>query len=360
MSLLMRHAFLPMLFALALNGCATPASLAPRASYSNPVLDADFPDPAVLKAPDGFYYVYGTQGGGEGQMRNVQVARSPDLLRWELLGDALPAKPSWASKTQDFWAPHVHRASGRYYLYYSAKPDAALADPERGLCLAVATADRPEGPFRDRGEPLQCGPGFVNIDPMAYDDPATGKRLLYWGSGFGAIKVQELGPDRLDFAPGSAPVDLIQPVKSEDPNEYQRLIEGAWVIRRGGYYYLFYSGDNCCGPKAHYAVMVARSRSATGPFETLAAATGAPNSVILERQGLWVAPGHNAVVQDADGNDWMLYHAVDSRRPRSKPADDVNSRRVMLLDRIVWKDGWPQVEGRGPSTAPRPAPAVRP
>ena len=360
MSLLMRHAFLLMLFALALNGCATPASLAPRASYSNPVLDADLPDPAVLKAPDGFYYVYGTQGGGEGQMRNVQVARSPDLLRWELLGDALPAKPSWASKTQDFWAPHVHRASGRYYLYYSAKPDAALADPERGLCLAVATANRPGGPYRDKGEPLQCGSGFVNIDPMAYDDPATGKRLLYWGSGFGAIKVQELGPDRLDFAPGSAPVDLIQPVKSEDPHEYQRLIEGAWVIRRDGYYYLFYSGDNCCGPKAHYAVMVARSRSATGRFETLAAATGAPNSVILERQGLWVAPGHNAVVQDADGNDWMLYHAVDSRRPRSKPADDVNTRRVMLLDRIVWKDGWPQVEGRGPSTAPRPTPAVQP
>ena len=49
--------------------------------------------------------------------------------------------------------------------------------------------------------------------------------------------------------------------------------------KRGDFYYLFYSGDNCCGPKAHYAVMVARSRSATGPFETLATATGAPNSV---------------------------------------------------------------------------------
>jgi arabinan endo-1,5-alpha-L-arabinosidase len=356
----MRHALLIAAIVVSLNGCAArpPAGLA-TATYANPVLDADFPDPASLKAPDGFYYVYATQGGGEGAMRNIQVARSSDLVSWQLMGDALPQKPAWASKTQDFWAPHVHRADGRYYLYYSAKPDAALADESRGLCLAVATAERPEGPFRDSGRPLQCGPGFVNIDPMAYDDPATGKRLLYWGSGFGPIKVQELGRDRISFASGSTPIDLIPAVKSEDPNEYQRLVEGAWVIRRDGYYYLFYSGDNCCGPNAHYAVMVARSRSATGPFQTLAAATGAPNSVILERRDIWVAPGHNAVVRDARGEDWMLYHAVDSRRPRSKSTDDVNTRRVMLLDRIVWRDGWPRVEGNGPSTGPQPAPAAR-
>jgi arabinan endo-1,5-alpha-L-arabinosidase len=344
---------------LALAGCVSSQDAPPeQATYANPVLDSDFPDPAVLKAGDGYYYAYATQGAAAGPMRNIQAARSKDLVRWEVLGDALPVKPSWASKTQDFWAPDVKFAGGRYYLYYSAKPDAALTDASRGLCLAVATAERPEGPFRDIGTPLQCGSGFINIDPMAYDDPATGKRLLYWGSGFGPIKVQELAPDRVSFARGSSPIGLIDVVKSEDPNEYQRLIEGAWVILRDGWYYLFYSGDNCCGPKAHYAVMVARSRSATGPFQTLAAATGRANSVILEREGIWVAPGHNSVVQDGAGNDWMLYHAVDSRTPRSKPADEVNTRRVMLIDRIVWKDGWPMVESGGPSTGPRPAPAL--
>jgi arabinan endo-1,5-alpha-L-arabinosidase len=360
MSLAMRSFSIGLLAALALSGCAAgaPASR-PSPTYANPVLDTDFPDPAVLKAEDGFYYSYATQSGGEGAMRNIQVARSRDLVGWELLADALPQKPAWASKTQDFWAPHVHRDGGRYFLYYSAKPDAALTDQTRGLCLAVATADRPEGPFRDMGRPLLCGPGFVNIDPMAFDDPATGKRLLYWGSGFGPIKVQELAADRLSFAPGSAPLDLVHPVKSEDPGEYQRLIEGAWVIRRDGYYYLFYSGDNCCGAKAHYAVLVARSRSATGPFETLAAATGAPSSVILEQRDIWAAPGHNSIVRDERGDDWILYHAVDERKPRSKPSDDVNTRRIMLIDRIVWRDGWPRLEGNGPSSGERARPAVR-
>jgi arabinan endo-1,5-alpha-L-arabinosidase len=336
----MRGLLLTLLFVATLFGCTTVGERESKvARPANPAIDSDFPDPAVLKARDGRYYAYATQGGG----LNIQVARSDDLARWQRLGDALPVKPRWASRTQDFWAPHVIEDRGRYYLYYSAKPDAALSDQNQGLCLAVAMASRPEGPFIDVGRPLQCGPGFVNIDPMAFDDPATGKRLLYWGSGFQPIKVRELAPDRISFAEGSSAVDLIAPVKSEDPDQYQRLVEGAWMVRHGGWYYLFYSGDNCCGPKAHYAVMVARSRSATGPFQTLAEATGARNSVIMEQRGNWIAPGHNSVATDSAGRDWIVYHAVDARRPRSNPGDEVNTRRVMLIDRLVWRNGWPEV-----------------
>jgi arabinan endo-1,5-alpha-L-arabinosidase len=117
---------------------------------------------------------------------------------------------------------------------------------------------------------------------------------------------------------------------------------------------MFYSGNNCCGKNAHYAVLVARSRSATGPFEKLA-----PNPVILEQRGNWVAPGHNAIVTDASGQDWMVYHAVDARRPRTTATDEINTRRVMLIDKIVWRDGWPRIEGNGPSATPLKAPKVR-
>lgn len=328
-----------------LAGCAAgpPPAQGTLASGGNPVLDANFPDPAVLRAADGTWFAYATQGEAGGRMLNIQLARSRDLVTWERVGDALPEKPAWASRTQDFWAPHVSHHRGRYYLYYSAKPDAALDDPARGLCLGVASAARPEGPFTDSGAPLACGKGFVNIDPMAFDDPATGKTYLYWGSGFGPIKVRELAEDRVSFAPGSAAIDLVPVIPDEDPANYQRLVEGAWVTLHGGWYYLFYSGDNCCGEKAHYAVMVARSRSATGPFETLAEATGAASSVILARDDRWIAPGHNAVVEDERGRHWTLYHAVDARRPREAEADEVNTRRVMLLGRIAWAEGWPRI-----------------
>jgi arabinan endo-1,5-alpha-L-arabinosidase len=161
--------------------------------------------------------------------------------------------------------------------------------------------------------------------------------------------------------PGSQAIDLVATIKDENPANYQRLVEGAWITERGGYYYLFYSGDNCCGDKAHYAVMVARSKSATGPFETLAQATGKSNSVILELNERFVAPGHNSVIRDAAGQDWIFYHAIDSKNRllKSDISGDRNVRRIMLMDRLNYRGGWPVIKKGSPSTTPQPAPKVR-
>jgi arabinan endo-1,5-alpha-L-arabinosidase len=324
-----------------------------RGTYVNPVLDHDFPDPAVILAPDGFYYAYATQTLRDGEWTNIQVARSLDLVHWDLLGDALPEKPDWAQETQDFWAPSVLCDGTTYFMYYSATPDVCHFH-ERGHALAVATSDSPAGPFVDMGMPLLLGAGFEYIDPMAYDDPVTGKHLLDWGSGFQPIKVQELGPDRLSFAPESEPVDLVWPNPVKDA--FPRLVEASWVIRHDDRYYLFYSGDNCCGPEAEYGVMVARSKDAMGPFETLEQAKGVPYSLILHKNHFWLAPGHNCIAADKAGQLWMLYHAIDPNKARQRQEDEINSRRVMLIDRIDWKDGWPSVGT--PSHEPRPIPAA--
>lgn len=47
---------------------------------------------------------------------------------------------------------------------------------------------------------------------------------------------------------------------TEDLTDYQRLTEGAWIIYRQPFYYLFYSGDNCCGDRTRYAVQAARAK----------------------------------------------------------------------------------------------------
>jgi arabinan endo-1,5-alpha-L-arabinosidase len=324
--------------------------------YTNPVFDVDFPDPTIVRAVNGWFYAYATQTIIDGQTINIQVARSKDLINWEHLGDALPTKPAWANQTQKFWAPHVSRFGDTYYMYYSADPNTLT-----GLCLAVATSKSPRGPFTDSGQPLKCGASFVNIDPMAFDDPRTGKRLLYWGSGFQPIRVQELAPDRLSFAPRSEALDLVRTIKDEKPDNYQRLIEGAWMTEHGGYYYLFFSGDNCCGDKAHYAVMVARSKSATGPFQTLAEATGKSTSAILERNERWIAPGHNSVIRDAKGQDWIFYHAIDAKNRflKNDISGDRDVRRIMLMERLVYRNGWPSIDKSSPSTTRQPGPTVR-
>ena len=79
----------------------------------------------------------------------------------------------------------------RYLMYYSATHD-ACHDPERGHCLAVATSDSPAGPFVDMGMPLLLGDGVRIYRPDGVRRSGDGKHLLYWGSGFQPIKVQEL------------------------------------------------------------------------------------------------------------------------------------------------------------------------
>ncbi|MDQ4120268.1 MAG: glycoside hydrolase family 43 protein [Acidobacteriota bacterium] len=310
--------------------------------YQNPIFDFDFPDPTLIRAADGNFYAYATQTNVYGGWINIQVARSADLVNWQLLGDALPTKPVWANQTQNFWAPHVQYADGKYFMYYSADPNSRT-----GLCMAVATADNPAGPFTDKGSPLLCGNGFVNIDPMTFDDPATGKRLIYWGSGFQPIKVQELAADRINFAPGSQAVNLIFPVSDPNPNSYRDLVEGAWVIFRNGFYYLFFSGDDCC-TIAHYAVMVARSTSATGPFTILPENDG----VIIRGNEKWLGPGHNSVIRDDRSADWIVYHAY---HPENRARG-----RVMLINRLVYgSDGWVRAEAGAPTTETRLGPFIR-
>lgn len=81
--------------------------------------------------------------------------------------------------------------------------------------------------------------------------------------------------------------------------------------------------------------------SATGPYDSYKDVTGNSTNVILEKNELWIAPGHNSIVKDATNQEWIIYHAID--------ANDKNKGRVMLLDKIIYKNGWPQIESNTPS-----------
>ena len=306
----------------------------------NPVLNLDFPDPTVINA-NGTYYAYATQGTYEGKMNNIQVATSKDLFHWKYLGDALPQKPTWASNTQSFWAPDVlyDPSIKQYVMYYSAKNN----DTSVNMCTGVAFSKNPAGPFIDKGSPILQGKGFSNIDPMAMIDPKTGKKILYWGSDFAPIQVRELNGNWKSFKEGSTATPVLLPDKEK---EYSKLIEGAWVDYHDGKYYLYYSGDFCCGDNANYAVMVARSDNAFGPFEGLDEANGTNSSVILEKDSSWFAPGHNSIVKDNKGNLWIAYHAIwpNEAAMAREEGKDKYVRRVMCIEPVVFKNGWPVVK----------------
>ncbi len=334
----------------------------PARTYTNPVSApfADtFADPSVIHADDGFWYAFGTsdplRSGGEPAA--IPTARSKDLVHWSYVGDVFSDanRPAWATATSGLWAPDIRHFGGRYVLYYTVT-DTTLNGGDDSA-IGMATAPSPAGPWTDSGAPVVAprpapGGGFLwTFDPAELTD-ASGHRWLYFGSYFGGIWVAPLSPDGAHTTGPAVQVAI--------DNRY----EGAYVVRRGGWYYLFASAANCCaGPATGYTVFTGRSTSPTGPFvdrdgiPLLTSRVGG-TIVITPNGNSWVGTGHNAIATDAAGQDWLVYHAIDRHQPYLNEPFGIN-RRPMLIDRLNWIGGWPTVRnGRGASDTPQPAPAV--
>lgn len=292
--------------------------------FQNPVFNKDFPDPNLVKAPDGYFYAYSTQANWGSGTLVMPILRSRDLVNWEEMGAALEKRPGWKEKG-GIWAPDAVWYNGLYRLYYSYS---TWGDPNPGIGLAVS--ETPAGPFRDLGKVfLSKEIGVDNsIDAFFIED--NGKPYLFWGSFHGIYGV-ELTEDGTK-------------VKGEKFRIAGDAYEGTYILKKGNYYYYFGSTGTCCeGASSTYRVKVARAADLRGPYLDK---DGKPllengGTLLLEGNEAYAGPGHNGdIVTDDAGQDWMIYHAYHRNEP--------DRGRVMLLDRITWKEGWPQIEGGKP------------
>ena len=285
----------------------------------NPVYDANFADPFVLAAGDG-YLAFATNG----PIGHIQTLRSSDLVSWEQVGDALPSLPAWSTAGK-IWAPEVAAVGDRYVMYYTT------ADDKSGRqCVSVAVASKPEGPYADDSTaPLICqAADGGSIDASPFTD-ADGQRYLYWKNDGNAIGVdtwiygQKLSADGLKLT--GEPKRLF---KQDLPWE-GNLVEAPFMWRRGSAYHLFYSAN--AYDKADYAVGHARCESPLGPCTK----SGDP---ILKTSDDAAGPGHNMVISK-DGRDWFVYHAWDPAAVGQDPPG-----RTMWLSELTWPDDKPVVQ----------------
>lgn len=316
----------------------------PEGHFRNPVFEPVFADPTVIKANDGFFYGYATEDGwnfGE-PAHLIAIIKSKDLVEWEYVGDAFATKPVWEGKTNGFlWAPDIEYVNGKYYLYYSLS---IWDDPNPGIGLAIS--DTPTGPFTDHGKILLSQEVSVanSIDPFYYEE--NGTKYMFWGS-FRDIYVSELTAD------GKA-------LTGEKLQIAGNWMEGTYIYRRDGYYYLFGSNGHCClGRDTPYNVRVARSSNLLGPY------LNKNGENVINVQGElflagdagatgFVGPGHNAeIITDDAGTDWFIYHGIDIDRPY---LPNGATRRPLMLDPIEWVNGWPQIKNRRPGHLAQPKP----
>jgi arabinan endo-1,5-alpha-L-arabinosidase len=375
-------------------------------TYSNPLkievpngggMVQNCPDPSIIrgqKPGDHYWYLYCTSNplndddvdqDGDFNYHLITMHRSLDLVSWTYVGDAFTAQPSWAAAPQGFWAPDIQYFNGQYYLYYSSSDtNITPHDPLPGIqhaAIGVATSDSPTGPWTHAAAPVvepQAAPCCPIVDGgeqrrrWVIDSNVVtdndGQRYIYYGSYFGGIAVRKLSEDGLTSDPESQ-------IEVASGDRY----EGAYVVEREGYYYMFVSSTNCCnGPLTGYAVFAGRSESPTGPFVDRdgvpfgPALDGPPypgpgrvgGTPVLSMNGnRWVGTGHNSVFTDVAGQDWIVYHAIDRNDPYrgDGPEEEFPEQRPVLMDPLDWIDGWPVVRGgHFASDSEQPGPSAQP
>jgi arabinan endo-1,5-alpha-L-arabinosidase len=133
-------------------------------------------DPAVIRVEQWSHQRYYMTCTSNDAPDSFPILRSGDLRRWEHVGYIFPRgqKPAWCLDGEgiaDYWAPELHIFNGQVHAYFAARHR-----DTRELCIGVASAPHPEGPFTPAPEPLLKNEA---IDPHVLVD-ADGAAYLYW------------------------------------------------------------------------------------------------------------------------------------------------------------------------------------
>ena len=312
-----------------------------------PVLNVDFPDPAVVATRSGLV------GYSTGDLVPYAWSRNDDG-QWQRERGVLTKRPSW-SREGGIWAVDVARVQGRWLLYYAA-PVRGMG--EHGRCIGVARADRARGPFRPVGRsPLVC-PSYANapqaqdpllprdpslpragvIDPSLFIDSAGAAHLLYKTDRIpSTIRMVALTRSGQAVRSGEVSRELVRsegvvenPVLVEQPEGFVLIVsEGDWT-------------------KCSYRTLWLRSID-------LASWTAAETGVLLDSDTTRLCgPGGADVVEVPGRTKARLYlhgwtcHSSDlpcAGSAKWDHRDRARGVRAMYAAVLGWSGGLPQVEG---------------
>lgn len=367
---------------------------------------ANVHDPTVMKAADGYYYMYQT----DASYGNVHTTsgghflgrRSKDLVNWEYVGSSMRHVSAWVKDTLNsirsqmglsqstinfsddrqfgYWAPCVRKVNDNLYrMYYVITCPGTLTSSTKvgersfiGLMESTNPADSASWvdkgmvvtQFSDQGLNFngksQWG-GYYKynaIDPSYIITPEGEHWLIYgsWHSGFPALRLNpETGKP---LTPLSKPWGTSADEATYGKRIFTRYANNRWqdseapeVVYHDGYYYLFVAFDELA---VNYNTRVLRSRNIDGPYVDMLGndftngTSGGDVYPILTHPYKfgdnhgWVGISHCAVFDDGNGN-W--FYASQQRFPQNYNGDEYSNAIMMGgVRRILWTEsGWPVV-----------------
>ncbi|HTG39865.1 glycoside hydrolase 43 family protein [Sphingomonas sp.] len=274
-------------------------------TYANPPLNADYPDPDIIRVGGDFYFVSTTFVNVPG----LTMLHSRDLVNWDIISHLVPRLEGLAkydlkeggAYKHGIYAPSLRYRDGTFYV----------AVTPVGLKTRIYRATDPRGPWT-----------YAELDREAFD-PA-----LFFDDDGTAYLATSIGSDGT-VTLNTLNKDLTR-ITASRVIYYNKGAEGSKILKRNGWYYLF----NAIPSKL--ALTVSRARSLDGPWET--------KPQIDDTTG-----GHQGAIVDLpDGRDYGFIML-----------DAGAIGRVTNISPVFWKDGWPvwgtpDAPGRVPARARKP------
>ena len=295
----------------------------------------------VMAYERGTYYLLSTGMG-------LQWATSKDRKTWVVQSTPFIEKiPAW---TQDsvpgfrnhVWAPDIIRWHDRWWLAYSCSTFG-----KNTSAIGLMTADHLNGEWKDEGCMVASKAKRDNwnaIDPAFVVDDDD-QMWLTWGSFWDGIQIAPLSEKSAVCSKTIARRVALKDTLKADPNPTSKYagrnaIEAPFILKHGGWYYLFVSWDYCCrGSKSNYRVAVGRSKKVDGPYldrEGKDMSNGG-GTLFLEGDKVdFEAAGHSAAYDLPTGETIFICHGYSTHH---------HGQAILIQREVEWsEDGWPSVK----------------
>lgn len=271
-------------------------------TYTNPIVFADYSDPDVIRVGEDFYMTASSFNSSPG----LPILHSKDLVNWEIVNYALKkqlpedifAKPQ---HSKGVWAPSIRFHNQEYYIYWG--------DPDYGVYMIKAKD--PKGTW---SAPLLVLPGKGIIDPCPLWDGENTYLIHAWAGSRAGINsiltIHTMNPE------GTQVLDDGKNVF--DGHGENHTIEGPKLYKKDDYYYILAPAG---GVETGWQLAL-RSKNIYGPYEVKRVLEQGSTAFNGPHQGAWItAP---------DNTSWFLHFQ-----------DQGVYGRILLLEPVQWKNGWP-------------------
>jgi len=272
--------------------------------YQNPIINADYSDPDVIRVGDDYYMTASSFNCVPG----LPILHSKDLVNWTIANYALQRlipeevydRPMHG---KGVWAPSIRYHQGTYYIYWG--------DPDFGIFM-VKTSN----PFGEWDEPVLVvpGKGLIDSTPL-FDDDGRVYLVNGWAGSrahFNSVlTIRELSADGTRAI--GKPVMVYNGL-----SEGNHTIEGPKLYKRGGYYYILAPA----GGVAQGWQVALRSKNIYGPYES--------KTVMHQGQSRINGPHQGGWVDTQTGESWFINFQ-----------DKDMYGRVLHLNPMTWRNDWP-------------------